>query len=231
MTGFFQSLIHGLQSFLTVIAVTATSVLLSHGKPTITQTPTVHMVNVASPSATSIPEKQVKGIKTSRIIAPTSFDGRVYAPPTQAVDNTNNRQTYLILALSQLTNMNGANSQAVSAAYDAYNTFLQTPNLEYMTPAQQQNIFTPILTSVIQKLANQRLDQLHQQENSLQQQLNSLPTVTPAQYYQPSQSTQTSSMQTCINNKIATINNNPFLNESQREAEVANAPQACANQQ
>ena len=134
-------------------------------------------------------------------------------------------QTYRILSLSELVNTNGANTQALAAAYEAYNTFLQTPNLQFMTPAQQQQIFTPILTAAIQKSLDQQKAQLQQQIDTINQQLYSNP-PTSSQYY--SQSSQ--AYQSCLNNKVASINNNPYLSESIRLSRIEKAKQDCANQ-
>lgn len=133
-------------------------------------------------------------------------------------------QTYRTLSLSELVNTIGANGEALAAAYSAYNTFLQTPNLEYMTPAQQQEIFMPLLTASIQKsVGDQAL--LQTQINSLNQQLYSNPPIQSQAYNQPSVA-----YQTCVNNKTASINNNPWLSESQRLGQIERAKQDCANQ-
>jgi len=196
--------------------------LFAHAKPVakpkvaITASPTP--IRKASPTPLITPKigYDAKTTQIPTFVLPTNTP-----TPTVAVI-----QTYSILSLSQLVNMNGANSQSVSAAYDAYNTFLRTPNLAYMTPAQQQALFAPILTAAVQNVVNQQKAQLQEQLNTVNQQYSSpTPTLTQNSNQTPNV------LQTCINNKIATINSNPYLSESSREAEVANAPQACANQQ
>lgn len=135
------------------------------------------------------------------------------------------QQTYRILSLSELANMNGVNAQLTAAMYDAYNTFLKTPNLQYLTPAQQQEIFNPIASAAVQRLVDQQKAQLQQQLSDINQELYSLPQPSSQSNNQSS-----TNYQTCLNNKITVINNNPYLSESSRQLQIAKAQQDCANQ-
>lgn len=124
--------------------------------------------------------------------------------------------TYRTLTLPELVNMNGANNEAISAAYSAYNTFLQTPNLQYMDFSQQRAVFTPLLTAAIQKSLDQYKSQLQAEIDALDQQTQEINQINAV-------------YEECVNNKIATINNNPYLSESARLSQIEKAKQECAN--
>ena len=186
--------------------------------------PSPSLAEIPSPS----PIADLKSISNSLSKSPSVLG--------ESTDNSSpivvGTQTYSTLSLSELVNMNGANNQAIAAVYDAYNTFLQTPNLQYMTPPQQQQIFTPILTAAIQKSLDLQKAKLQQQIDAMNQQLNA---IDQQQYSNPPSSTQyynqpSGNYQNCLNDKVASINSNPFLSESIRLSRIEKAKQDCANQ-
>ena len=133
-------------------------------------------------------------------------------------------QTYRILSLSELVNLNGANSDALSSAYSAYNIFLQTSDLIYLSPTEQQQVFVPILEGEINKSLNQQKTQLQYQIDTMEQAINNLNNS-----QQSVNNTQVSeAYQSCVVSKIEVINNNPFLSESSRQAQVSSAYQECS---
>lgn len=179
-------------------------------KLTPTTTPTATPTETA-PTLLEITKKIYKQVTPT----PTAI---IYTPPpTIYVTATpQSPATYRILSLSELANMNGANSQTISDAYTAYNTFLQTSNLQYKTYEQQRELFTSLITVQIQKSLDQQKALLQQQIDAMSQQ-----TQNYNQIYEE--------YQECLNNKITVINSNPFLSESTRLSRIEKAKQDCAN--
>ena len=109
---------------------------------------------------------------------------------------------------------------------DAYNNvFLQTPNLIYLTPEQQIQLFERIVTPYIQNLANQVVQQqlIEKQQELIrkQQELDQLNSISiPAN---------NSAYQECLNKKVTSINSNPYLSESGRLSQIERAKYDCAN--
>jgi len=111
------------------------------------------------------------------------------------------------------------------AVQNAYSEFLQTPNLIHLTSQQQSQLYEGIAKRHIKILIDQQKAQLQQQLNDINQKLYSLP-----QPSSQSNSQSSANYQTCLNNKIATINNNPYISESTRLLQIEKAKQDCANQ-
>lgn len=224
MNNFFQIITHGIITVIAIITLTISSVFNTQ-KPVvksaiITTPPTPIGIELTpTPSATPILHSGTKTIiQVPSLVLSTNT-------PTPTIMTI---QTYSILSLVQLVNMNGATAPAILAAQSAYNIFLQTPNLQYMTPSQQQQLFTPLLTTALQNSINQQKAQL---QSELQQEQTVIYQPTP----QPTQSTQNNNqmsqaIQACVNNKTASINSNPYLSESSRQAELANVYQTCVSQ-
>jgi len=217
----------GIVVFFTAITLPISGLLI-HQKPvikpiaknTISPTPTKNASLTVTIPQTVMPHKSMQADAQTTEQIPT-----VILPTNIPIPTTT--QTYSILSLAQLVNMNGASALSIAAAQSAYNLFLQTPKLQFMSPTQQQQIFAPLLNTAIQSSIKAQL------QNTLQQKQAELDTLN--QQAQPTQASQNNSqssqaLQVCINNRIATINSNPFLSESSRQAQVANASQYCINQ-
>lgn len=174
---------------------------------------------VANPTASTsfTPSPEILGLKLySPLPSPT------YTSEANTIENP---VTYRILTLTELVNMNGANSEAIIAAQSAYNIFLQTPNLIYLTPVEQINLFKPILEAEIKKSLDKRKQELQSQIEWYEQ---NTPPSQPFQYYDNTPSN--SAYQECVDEKVVVINNNPYLSESSRLAQIEKAKQDCANQ-
>ena len=176
-------------------------------------TPTEAPTPTQEPSPTLTPTLTPK--PTLRPIVPTKAP--TPTPIVIIIENTPipTKITYRILSLSELANLNGANSEVLAAAYEAYNTFLQTPNLQDMDFNQQREIFNPIATAAIQKLVDKQKAEIEGKINALGQQ---------TQYYNQINER----YEECLNQKIATINSNPYLSESSRLSQIERAKQECA---
>lgn len=179
--------------------------------------PTPSPVESVSPSSESITSSLLKSPKT-RVLG-------------ESTDNSNTSpivttpRTYRILSLQELGNMNGANSETIKAAQSAYNIFLQTPNLIFLSPDEQIRLFTTIVTAEIQKAIDEEKKQLQAELDWYNQQLyNMQQSSTPTQNYIQS------NYQPCLDQKVASINNNPYLSESMRLSRIEKAKQDCANQ-
>ena len=211
-----------------MVAVVAVTGVLHHPVFTPNQPGDTHIASSSatisespSPSASAtpkfVPQVKAKVETTTPVFLPTPTPVVIpTAAPTSMV------QIYNILSLPELVNMNGANALSVGAAQSAYNTFLQTPNLQYMTPVQQHNLFGPMLDSAVKSAIlnslNQQKDQLDKEIQQKLNQSNSLPIPSSNNSYQ-----------TCLNNKVASINDNPFLSESSRLGQIERAKYDCAN--
>jgi len=123
--------------------------------------------------------------------------------------------------------MSGAEPAAVAAAQVAYNQFLQTPNLPYMAPSQQQQVFTPLLNTAIQNSLNQQKEQL---QNAIQQRQAEIDRLNQQAQQTQNNNQSAQNIQTCYENKVTSINKNPYLSESNRQAQLAKAYQDCVSQ-
>lgn len=225
------------------IAVTITSVFIvvtstftgqkTPVQPTPSPSPIVEQAE-ATPSASITPKttskpKVVSVPTATPIFTPTptltpSSNSVVEFIPQQTIPTS--QPTYRILTLSELGTLPTNNPPLMATIQDAYNNvFLQTPNLVYLTPEQQIQLFLGIVTPYIQNLANQVAQQqlIDKQQELIQKQqelnqLNSIPIPSSNNAYQE-----------CLNKKITSINSNPYLSESGRLGQIERAKYDCAN--
>lgn len=179
--------------------------------------PSPSLVENPSPGTLSTPSPETLGLKLySPLPSPTYTSG---------VNTIENPATYRILTLPELGNMNGANTELIIAVKSAYSIFLRTPNLIYLNPTEQINLFKSIAEAEIKKGLDEKKQELQNQIEWYEQ---NMPTSQPLLYYNYTPSN--SAYQKCVDEKVAVINNNPYLSESNRLAQVEKAKQDCANQ-
>ena len=223
-----------MKKIISFIPIEIVAVLLIIAVPVIGVTVLSNKVskNFTNPAQSSPnpPPVENPSLSTLPTPSPETLGLKLYPPlpsptSTSGVKTIENPVTYRILTLPELVNMNGANSEGIIAAQSAYNIFLQTPNLIYLTPAEQINLFKPILEAEIQKGLDKRKQELQNQIEWYEQ---NMPTSQPLQYYNNTPSN--SAYQKCVDEKVASINNNPYLSESIRLSRIEKAKQDCANQ-
>lgn len=183
--------------------------------------------NVAQSSSTPSPVENPP-LSTAPTSSPETLGLKLYSPPptyTSEVNTIESPTTYRILTLPELGNMNGANSELIVAVQSAYSIFLRTPNLIYLNPSEQINLFKSIAEAEIKRGLDEKKQELQNQIEWYEQ---NTPTYQPLQYYNNTPSN--SEYQKCVDEKVAVINNNPYLSESNRLAQVEKAKQDCANQ-
>lgn len=224
MTNFFQSISTKISTLFAAGIVAISSIFpwrtTNTNMPIVTSvaTPSATVSESASPSPSITPAPAPK-VKTKLEITPALEPAPVPEPVpalTPQPPQVQSPQIYRILTLSELVNMNGANSQLVSAAYEAYNQFIQIPNLQYKTPAQQQEIFVPLVTALIEKIVDQQKTEVQNKIDALNQEMQDY-NNTVEKY------------NSCLNNKVSSINSNPYLSESIRLARIEKAKRDCAN--
>lgn len=226
MNNIFQIILHGLLTIFTVVTLPVASLFTANQKPTIIPTPTITISPIPSASPSPSPvthrvtptiQKEAEDInQLPSLVLPT-------ATPIQSPIV----QIYRILSLSELVNMNGAEAAAITAAQAAYNQFLQIANLQYMSPTQQQQIFTPLLTSAIQNSLNQQKEQLL---NAIQQRQMEIDRLNQQAQQTQNNNQSAQNIQICFDNKATSINKNPYLSEGNRQAQLNKAYQDCVNQ-
>lgn len=224
----FQDLFNTITTFIMVAVVAVTGVLhrptftpvqpidtpiIATSSATISESPSPSASPTLAPSVTSKPkqpifvQKEIEPIPT--IIPSTIQKNPIQYPPT-----------YRTLTLTELVNLNGANSTAITAAQNAYNIFVRTSNLIYMSPAEQSNLYKPILEAEINRLLDEEKKRLQSQSDWYDQQTSIL-------QQQEQQNQANNAAQECLDNKLASINNNPYLSASSKQAQVNKAYQDC----
>lgn len=227
----FQDLLHTITTFIMIAVVTVTGVLhrptFTPNKPVDTPTATPSAVvsesatPPASPTLTPSITSKPHPISVQKAIEPIP----TIIPYTAPQNPIQYPQTYRTLTLAELGTLPTNNQPLMDTIQSAYNEFLRTPNLSYLTPQQQSQLFERMVTTYIQRLVDQQIDQqkMDLQEKIIQKQqelnqLNSIPIPSSNNAYQ-----------TCLDNKIATINSNPYLSESSRLSQIERAKYDCAN--
>lgn len=241
----FQDLLHTITTFIMVAVVAVTGVLHRPTfTPVTTSTPTpspvVEQVE-ATPSASITPKVIAKPkvilipATTPTVISkpqPISVQEEIEPIPTIIPSSAPQNPikyppTYRTLALYELGTLPTNNQPLMDTIQSAYSEFLQTPNLSYLTPDQQRQLFERIATNYIKRLVDQQTIAAQQQLIQKQQELDQLNSI--AMPTSNGNSTN-NNYQTCLDNKVASINKNPYLSESSRLGQIERAKYDCASQ-
>ncbi len=187
MFAFFQSIVR----FLIVSVVVVTTTLTAPfrlSKPlispqarqaviTITPSPTL----TATPTPVVVMETQQEPLQTAPLNSPAEWplvggaaNSNIILIPTMTPPPAvqSQQKIYPVTPMGDISSL-PPNQQTQMIAI--YNQFLQTPNLQYLTPSQQSTIFSQIAEAYLANYKVQLQQQLEQQQNKLnqlQQQLN-----------------------------------------------------------
>ncbi len=176
----FQDLLHTITTFIMVTVVTVAGVL---HRPTFTPNKPIDF-SLASSSAT-ISESP----KPTTTPSPTSKPSTQLKQKTVQLEQTDtlpasnlNTQpkTYSIIPIGDLSSLSSKERQQM---VEIYNELLKTPNLQYLTPQQQEEVFKQKMSTYLDNYKRQLLQeesQLKENVSQLKQQLNQIqPTSAP----------------------------------------------------
>lgn len=144
--------------------------------------------------------------------------------PTLTPQNkTQTPQTYPILSLNELaTNYD----QIKQYAYAIYDEFIKTPNLQYLTPDQQKDLFQQKSELYFKQLADQKLAALKEELNRKNEELNRLDAIpTPNSQLAVYVNQEVEAALANLKEEFNSVNSNPFISESTRKGSIDRAYQ------
>ncbi len=147
----------------------------------------VHLKPAANPIVTPTPTISTSISPTPKKLSPTPIKqiiknessyqyNSVPNSPTQNSEPQNpGLKTYPVVPIGDLSSLSSERRQQM---IEIYNEFLKTPNLRYLTPQQQEEIFKQKANTYLDNYKRQLLQeerQLQENVNQLKQQLNQIP--------------------------------------------------------
>ncbi len=175
-------------------------------KPTLTPSPTISISISPTPKKlTPTPSKQV--VKNDNNYQYNSVSN---TPTPSPVSQDPGLKTYPINSIGDLSSLSALEAQQMR---EIYNEFLATPNLQYLTPQQQQEVFKQKASTYIdnyKRQLEQEKSQLQENVNQLKQQLNQVtPTNTPIPTPTPFVSPAIENALSQLNQTLTNIQNQP----------------------
>ncbi|MCX6784284.1 MAG: hypothetical protein NT141_04475 [candidate division WWE3 bacterium] len=138
------------------------------------------------------------------------------APVQNTLQESNNQvaKTYPILSLNELASNYDQLKDYANAIYD---DFINTNNIQYLTPDQQKDLFQQKAESYFKQLADQKLASLKEEIKQLD--TTPAPETPPAVYVNPDVEAALQSLR----DKLNSTSNNPFLSATAKRGQISGA--------